>query len=70
MEKTADNSVISYLVPIRLAFGVAFGPDEIEDLRGLFLEAELEAEEIASENVKNMEFSKLFTNLLGMSSSS
>jgi len=70
MEETADNTVISYFVPIRLAYGVAFGPDEIQDLRGLFLEAELEAEEIASENVKNMEFSKLFTNLLGVSSSS
>jgi 2-dehydropantoate 2-reductase len=62
--------VISYFVPIRLAFGVAFGPDEIQDLRGIFLEAELEAEGIASDNVKNMEFSKLFTNLLGASSSS
>lgn len=69
-ERTGDNTVISYFVPIRLAFGVAFGPDEIQDLREIFLKAGLEAEAVASQNVKNMEFSKLFTNLLGVPSSS
>jgi 2-dehydropantoate 2-reductase len=49
---------------------VAFGPDEIQDLRGIFLESGFEAEEVPSKDVKNMEFSKLFTNLLGVPSSS
>ncbi|MBA4364555.1 MAG: hypothetical protein C0398_00935 [Coprothermobacter sp.] len=70
MERIEGNSVISYFLPIRLAFGVAFGPDEIQDLRGIFLESGFEAEEVPSKNVKNMEFSKLFTNLLGVPSSS
>jgi len=70
MERIEGNSVISYFLPIRLAFGVAFGPDEIQDLRGIFLESGFEAEEVPSKDVKNMEFSKLFTNLLGVPSSS
>ena len=68
--KTAgDKTVIAYFAPVRLAFGVASGPDETQDLYELFLGAGIKAEAVASRDVKNMEFSKLFTNLLGVPSS-
>jgi ketopantoate reductase len=67
--RTADDkTVIAYFAPVCLAFGVASGPDETQDLLELFLGAGIEAEAVASCDVKNMEFSKLFTNLLGVPS--
>ena len=67
--RTADDkTVIEYFEPVRLVFGVASGPDETQDLLELFLGAGIEAKAVASGDVKNMEFSKLFTNLLGVPS--
>jgi len=67
-EKIDDAIKISYPLPIRLAFGVASDEKEIEDLKAIFKKADIKAEELSPENVKNMEFSKLFTNLVGMAS--
>jgi len=65
-EKNNDEVKISYFLPVRLAFGVASGPRETDDLKEIFKKANIEAEEVLSENIKNMEFSKLVTNLIGM----
>lgn len=59
---------ISYFLPIRLSFGVFSGPRETEKIATLFKEAGIEAEEIPPEKVRDMEFSKLLTNLIGMAS--
>ena len=67
-EKNNDEIKISYFLPIRLALGLTSGPKEIEDIKEIFERAGVEAEEIAPENVKNMEYSKLFINLIGMAS--
>ncbi len=69
IEQNGEISLISYFLPIRLAFGIASGPDEFDDIREIFKTANIEAYEVAPENVKNMEFSKLFTNLIGVASS-
>jgi 2-dehydropantoate 2-reductase len=67
-EKINDKIKISYFLPIRLAFGVASGPRETEDIKEFFQKAEIEAQEILPENIKNMEYSKFFLNLIGMAS--
>jgi 2-dehydropantoate 2-reductase len=67
-EKIDDEVKISYFLPIRLAFGKASGDGEVKDLKEIFKRADIKTEELSPENVKNMEFSKLFTNLIGMAS--
>ena len=67
-EKIDDEVKISYFLPIRLAFGKASGEGEVKDLKEIFKRADIKTEELSSEDVKNMEFSKLFTNLVGMAS--
>jgi len=57
---------IDYFLPIRLAFGIYSGPKETKDIKEIFEKAKIEAEEVPSENIKNMEYSKLFLNLIGM----
>ncbi|MBU4299542.1 hypothetical protein KJ636_05895 [Patescibacteria group bacterium] len=59
---------IGYSLPIRLCFGVFSGQGETKKIAALFKEAGIEAEEIPPEKVRDMEFSKLFLNLIGMSS--
>ena len=63
-----DKIYINYSLPIRLSFGVFSGPKDTKEIREVFKIAGIEAEEIAPENVENMEFSKLFLNLIGMAS--
>jgi ketopantoate reductase len=64
------NSVISYSLPIRLAVGVAYGRDDIKDLLEIFRRSHIEFTYVAQHNVKNMEYSKLFMNLIGVPSHS
>ncbi|MGB9666608.1 MAG: ketopantoate reductase family protein [Candidatus Cryosericum sp.] len=68
VEGIGDQVVISYFTPVRLAFGVAHGPDETLDLQQLFAAAGIEAQAVPAGDVKNMEYSKLFTNLIGVPS--
>jgi len=67
-EKINGEVKISYFLPIRLAFGKASGDGEVKDLKEIFKRAGIKIEELSPEDVKNMEFSKLFTNLVGMAS--
>lgn len=59
---------INYSLPIRLCLSVFSGPREVNEIALLFREAGIVAEEISSEKVRDMEFSKLFVNLIGMAS--
>ncbi len=73
---------ISYSLPLRLCFGVFEGPKpplpiynrcggkETKEILRIFREAKIKAEEISPEQVRNMEFSKLFVNLIGVASAS
>jgi ketopantoate reductase len=65
-ERINDEITISYFLPIRLAFGLTSGSKETEDIKEIFKTANIKAQEILSENIKNMEYSKLFLNLIGM----
>jgi len=67
-EMINDKITISYFLPIRLAFGLTSGSKETEDIKEIFKTADIKAQEILPENIKNMEYSKLFTNLIGMAS--
>ena len=57
---------INYFLPIRLAFGVFSGPRDTKKIEEIFEKAQIEAQKVLPENVKNMEFSKLFSNLIGI----
>jgi ketopantoate reductase len=63
-----EKTVVSYSKPVRLAFGVAYGEDNVLDLEEIFAKAGIEAYNVPKAHVKDMEYSKLFTNLIGMAS--
>jgi len=65
-KKENDKLFIAYSLPIRLAFSKFSGPGDLKDFSILFKDAGIEAVEILPEKVKEMEFSKLFLNLIGM----
>lgn len=67
-KENSGKIYVSYFLPVRLAFGVISGPKETTGLKNIFKEAGIEAEEVLPENVRNMEFSKLLTNLIGLPS--
>jgi len=72
--------LITYSLPIRIALASASakasvdkkasGPGEIEDLIEIFKKADFEVEVFPDKEAKNLEFSKLFLNLIGMASAS
>lgn len=61
---------LSYVLPIRLIFGPISGSFNPGEIVSIFKKAGIEAMEVTAENVKNMEYSKLFLNLIGMASAS
>lgn len=65
-----EKIYLSYSLPIRLVFGPVSGTFEPGEIKSIFNETGIEVEEFSSRNVKNMEFSKLFLNLIGMASAS
>lgn len=68
--EVADGKVyLSYSLPIRLSFGPISGSFSGE-VRNIFEKTGIEAEEVSLLDVKNMEFSKFFLNLVGMASAS
>jgi ketopantoate reductase len=69
--EVVDGKVyLNYFLPIRLVFGPVSGSFGKEEIKDIFNNTGIEAEEISRENVKNMEYSKLFLNLIGMASAS
>lgn len=67
--KEKENKVfIIYSLPIRIVFAKISGPGNLQDLTSLFKKADIIAKEFPPEKAKNMEFSKLFFNLIGIAS--
>jgi len=62
-----DKIFISYSSPIRIALA---NPEGIEDLIEIFKKSHFGVEVFPEKEVKNLEFSKLFLNLVGMASAS
>lgn len=67
-EEKSNNVYIKYSLPINLSFGVFSGPQDTKEIKEIFKNAEFLAEEVSSKNVKNMEYSKLLVNLIGIPS--
>lgn len=67
-KKIDDKTYITYSLPIRIGFGKISGPGDLQDIVLIFKEANFETKQFLSEEVKNLEFSKLFLNLIGMAS--
>lgn len=65
-KKDFGNVCINYFLPIRLTFGVFSGSKDTQKIEKVFKEAHIEAQKVLPEDVTNMEFSKLFSNLLGV----
>lgn len=67
-EAHSDKYSISYSLPIRLSFGVAYGPDNVSGLKEIFDQSGIESYIVQQSDVRGMEYSKLFTNLIGTAS--
>ncbi len=70
VEKRVENGkfVVSYSLPIKIALGKISGPENEEELKSFFKKTKIKAFFIPPAQVKNMEYSKLFLNLIGMAS--
>lgn len=66
LERFDSNLKISYSLPIRFAFGPIEGGKNLKFLAEIFKKAKIDFEMVPKEKVKNMEYSKLFLNLIGM----
>ncbi len=62
------NVIVNYSLPIKVAFGKVAGLRDTKDIKELFEKAGFEAQEFSAKQIKNMEFSKLFFNLIGIPS--
>jgi ketopantoate reductase len=65
-----DKIFISYSLPIKIALTQASGQEGIEELIKIFKKSHFDLEIFPKAEAKNLEFSKLFLNLVGMASSS
>ena len=61
---------MSYFLPIKMGFGKISGEGDINNIVEIFKEAKFEATQFNGKDVRNMEYSKLFLNLIGMASAS
>ena len=61
---------IKYFFPIRIAISKASGPGDIKDVVKIFEKAGFEVKRFSPEDSKDLEFSKLFLNLIGMAAAS
>lgn len=68
--KTGDNLLLKYLEPVSLVFSSAFGPENTAGFKKILEESRTEFQEYQRKDFKNMEYSKLFLNLIGMASAS
>ena len=69
-EHKEGRAYIKYSLPIRIAVSKAQGHGNIKKLVETFKTAGFEVSEFSEKNAKNLEFSKLFLNLIGMASAS
>ena len=70
-KKEAENKIqIQYSLPIRMAIAKVSGLAGIEDIVEIFKKSNFEIAEFPPSQAKNLEFSKLFLNLIGMAAAS
>jgi 2-dehydropantoate 2-reductase len=69
-KEISGRALVSYSLPIKGAFAKVAGAGSIEDIAQVFKEAGFEFQEFPLEEAKNIEFSKLFLNLIGMAAAS
>jgi ketopantoate reductase len=69
-KEIGNKILIAYSLPIRMAVAKASGPGGIEDLIEIFKRANFKVEIFPEKEAKNLEFSKLLLNLIGMASAS
>lgn len=62
--------LINYSLPIKVALSKAAGPNGIEDLIEIFKGTNFEIEVFPEKEARDLEFSKLFLNLIGMAAAS
>ena len=67
---TEDKITISYSPPIVVSFSKISGSGNIQEISQIFENANFKAKEFPPKKAKNMEFSKLFLNLIGIPSAS
>ena len=67
---TEDKITISYSPPIVASFSKISGSGNIREISQIFENANFKAKEFPPKKAKNMEFSKLFLNLIGIPSAS
>jgi len=65
-----DKIYITYSLPIKLAIAKFSGKGDLKEIFKILKGANFEIELIPEKDVKNMEYSKLFLNLIGMASAS
>jgi len=68
--ESENKYYIKYSLPIRIAISKAGGEGDIEDIIEIFERAGFELKEFSLKDAENLEFSKLFLNLIGMASAS
>jgi ketopantoate reductase len=69
-EQENDKTYIKYSLPIRIAVSKVQGQGDIKELIEIFKNAGFKTTEFFQKDSKNLEFSKLFLNLIGMASAS
>ncbi|MCP6719434.1 MAG: hypothetical protein KJI71_04375 [Patescibacteria group bacterium] len=69
-KQLGDELHIKYSLPIRIALTKVSGGGDTKDIVDIFKEADFKVTEFSQEEAKNLEYSKLFLNLIGMASAS
>ena len=68
-KKVSDaETCIVYSLPVRIAIAKIFGSGDIKDVIEIFRKSGFDVTPVREENAKNMEYSKLLLNLIGMPS--
>ncbi|XOB46800.1 MAG: ketopantoate reductase family protein [Candidatus Nealsonbacteria bacterium] len=68
--ESGNKTYIKYSLPVRIALSKTSDDEDIKDIVEIFEKAGFEIKEFPSEDAKNLEFSKLFLNLIGMAAAS
>lgn len=69
-KKIGDKFHIKYTLPARIALAKVSGPGDINDITNIFKKAGFQIKIFSQKEAKNLEYSKLFLNLIGMASAS
>lgn len=65
-----DKEEITFSLPIKIGLAKAFGPAKEREIFNFFKNVKFKVKFFSEKNLKNMEYSKLFLNLLGMACAS